>query len=202
MRGEPQTRILAGDGLKVGGEGMKVFYDKIVPNAVRDLLKKLKTGAEMGTVQMALGKRLSDDAFGENDTRIEEARGEYGERGYRTTDGAFFDSYADAVDHEQAIAAVDIEMQEQPGFDVTDQMRAVAGEGLPLFANKARPAPLQEESRWQAFRRTMQDDLIHVNKIQQMLVDGGGTVGELQDVYKAEERMHGRSRRPRRTRSI
>ncbi len=36
---------LAGDGLKVGGEGMKAFYDKIVPAVAKDVLKKLGGGS-------------------------------------------------------------------------------------------------------------------------------------------------------------
>lgn len=40
---------LSGDGLKVGGEGMKTFYNAIVPNATKALLKKLG-GGQMGTV--------------------------------------------------------------------------------------------------------------------------------------------------------
>jgi hypothetical protein len=36
-----EPHILEGDGLKVGGEGMKAFYDQIVPQAVNDVLKKL-----------------------------------------------------------------------------------------------------------------------------------------------------------------
>jgi len=35
---------LSGGGLKVGGEGMKAFYDQIVPNATKALLKKLGGG--------------------------------------------------------------------------------------------------------------------------------------------------------------
>lgn len=37
-------RELSGIDLKVGGEGMKAFYDKIVPNVVNDVLKKLGGG--------------------------------------------------------------------------------------------------------------------------------------------------------------
>lgn len=35
---------LSGDGLKVGGEGMKSFYDKIVPQVTNDVLKKVGGG--------------------------------------------------------------------------------------------------------------------------------------------------------------
>jgi hypothetical protein len=35
---------LSGEGLKVGGEGMKAFYDKIVPNVANDVLKRMGGG--------------------------------------------------------------------------------------------------------------------------------------------------------------
>jgi len=36
-----KTRRIEGDGLKVGGEGMKAFYDRIVPTVAKDVLRKL-----------------------------------------------------------------------------------------------------------------------------------------------------------------
>ena len=59
--------------------------------------------------------------------------------------------------------------------------------------NQPRPAPLTEETNWQAFVRTMQDKYLHVEAIQNTLLANGGTVGEQQNVYRAEERMHGRA---------
>ena len=50
------TRTLTGAGLSVGGEGMKAFYDQIVPNAVKALLKKTGGGQlEAITVQQTQG---------------------------------------------------------------------------------------------------------------------------------------------------
>ena len=40
----PAFFTLRGLDLKVGGEGMKAFYDKIVPNVAKDVLKKLGGG--------------------------------------------------------------------------------------------------------------------------------------------------------------
>jgi hypothetical protein len=36
-----KTRRIDGDGLKVGGEGMRTFYDQIVPKVAKDVLKKV-----------------------------------------------------------------------------------------------------------------------------------------------------------------
>lgn len=47
--------VLSGDGLKVGGEGMKAFYDKIVPNVANDVLKKLG-GGKVGVVYGQSGR--------------------------------------------------------------------------------------------------------------------------------------------------
>lgn len=55
-REEDGDMVLEGVDLKVGGEGMKAFYDKIVPNAVKSLLKKTGGGQlEMVKVQQTQG---------------------------------------------------------------------------------------------------------------------------------------------------
>lgn len=49
------VRIYSGDGLKIGGEGMKGFYDKMLPSFVSKYTKKW--GASVGEVTMpALGE--------------------------------------------------------------------------------------------------------------------------------------------------
>jgi hypothetical protein len=50
MNSEAKSYVLSGLDLKVGGEGMKAFYDQIVPTATKALLKKL--GGQMETVKM------------------------------------------------------------------------------------------------------------------------------------------------------
>jgi len=52
MEGGSQT--IAGENLNIGGEGMKKFYDQIVPNTVNKLLKKLG-GGKLDTVQLQDG---------------------------------------------------------------------------------------------------------------------------------------------------
>jgi hypothetical protein len=49
---------LSGEGLKVGGEGMKSFYDKVVPTQLNKLIKKLDPNAkiEMGGHTIDVGK--------------------------------------------------------------------------------------------------------------------------------------------------
>ena len=60
-------------------------------------------GAPHATIEVKTKGVLTDNDFGANDARIAEGRGDFGERGYRTTDNQFFETYADAVSHEKAI---------------------------------------------------------------------------------------------------
>jgi hypothetical protein len=67
-------------------------------------------------------------------------------------------------------------------------------EGLAFKRKQIQRAPgLPGESAFMAARRVLQDSLIHVRELQKFLVSNGGTVNEEQDVYGAEERMHGRT---------
>lgn len=51
-KGKYNSRSLSGVDIKVGGEGMNAFYDKIVPQVVNDVIKKL--GGKPGTVTLGL----------------------------------------------------------------------------------------------------------------------------------------------------
>jgi hypothetical protein len=55
-------RRLQGDGLKVGGEGMRAFYDRIVPNVAKDVLKKVGGGA-MQRVELFGQNAIEKKAF-------------------------------------------------------------------------------------------------------------------------------------------
>ena len=67
---ERDVQALAGLDLKVGGEGMRAFYDKIVPNVANGLLKKLG-GGRVSPIRVAVADlrdtfiaARADDAFG------------------------------------------------------------------------------------------------------------------------------------------
>jgi hypothetical protein len=53
---------LSGDGLKIGGEGMHAYYDKIVPNVANDVLKKLG-GGRVDEAQIPLMSGKSQQGF-------------------------------------------------------------------------------------------------------------------------------------------
>jgi hypothetical protein len=69
-----KTMTLSGLDLKVGGEGMKAFYDQIVPKVAKDVLRKLGGGSltsiEMNTkgtvaVRRGVGGQVRQEAVGE-----------------------------------------------------------------------------------------------------------------------------------------
>jgi len=94
-------KVLSGLDLKVGGEGMKGFYDQIVPQVARDVLKKLG-GGPLETVSVPRKGRQGKSMRAEDVAR-------------QKTEGT---------------------LTEQPGFPITDSMRATVAQGLPLFAAK------------------------------------------------------------------
>lgn len=115
------TRVLEGVDLKVGGEGMKAFYDKIVPNAVKALLKK--TGG--GQLEMVSIRTKDEGPVIQVDEDAWMPRESNASVSYRTK--------------EEAEAAA-IQRTKQPGFTITDAMREkVSTEGLPLFSRKRNP---------------------------------------------------------------
>lgn len=105
--GKAKFHIISGDGLKVGGEGMKTFYNQIVPLAVKKLLPKVG-GGQMGDVNLLKDSmKKYDKELMKDDLRI------LGEEGFRA-------KYA----HDQ-----------QPGFSVTPEMKQkVETTGLPRFS--------------------------------------------------------------------
>lgn len=99
---------LRGTNLKVGGEGMKAFYDKIVPNAVKKLLPKVG-GGQMDRVTIELNPNIrSRVAPADIGTSEDDGRGFWvGSKGKAWDD--------------------------QPGFDITSEMRDKVDEGIELF---------------------------------------------------------------------
>ena len=58
---EGPSRILRGDNIKVGGEGMKGFYDKIIPSFLNQFGKKY--GAQVGAMHMPVNRMTEDDVI-------------------------------------------------------------------------------------------------------------------------------------------
>ena len=125
------TRNLFGLDLQVGGEGMKKYYDEIYPAFLAKQGKKYN--AKTGETRIKTSKNLQDEDFVSGQLRISEALGDYGERGYKTTDNRFFDTYADAVSHEKKISSKDLFDATIRYIDISPEMRGSVKKGQPLF---------------------------------------------------------------------
>lgn len=106
--------VLEGNGLVMGGEGMKSFYDNIVPNVANDVLKKIG-GGRVNSSDMMMP---SGDAYYGEELVASNVTREYFENlwgdGYRYVERKYNAT--------------------QQGFDITPQMREKVAGGLPLFA--------------------------------------------------------------------
>ncbi|MFZ4481786.1 MAG: hypothetical protein ACOYNZ_18045, partial [Rhodoferax sp.] len=108
-------KSLSGIDLKAGGEGMVAFYDTIVPNIAKDVLRKLG-GGKMEAVSI-------------ND-------GRYGVQGRNVVDlenGEHLDSYRTQQDALKALAKKALS---QPGFTITPALAEKVSGGMPQFSKR------------------------------------------------------------------
>lgn len=185
MVAESGEAKFSGESLRVGGAGMIAFYDKIVPNAVKALVKRL--GGELSFVEMgeaAKYRAIQADADG---------GGEVVDDSGQTV--AFHDSIAGAREdaRQRNGGTLGTARLEQPGFDITPAMREKVGEGLPSFSRANGGFDLPEETRTQKARRKMQDYFLRAQVVQRAIAGQGGVVDEQTDFYRAEELSHGRT---------
>jgi hypothetical protein len=131
--------LLDGEDIKVGGEGMKTFYDQIVPQALNKLLPKLG-GEKLGVVAIDLPSNVSERDQGnfqivqdvetpfDGDVTLRRRmpNGEVITIGVMPREEAY--AYTDNPENYTGQSLT------QPGFDVTDKMRETVGQGLPLFS--------------------------------------------------------------------
>ncbi len=104
--------------LKVGGEGMKGFYDKILPSAMNKFFNKAAWGK---------AKVQSTNLSGDLSKRLDEMDRLHHERGLTDTE---FDEYQEMADGENALTD-----QKVWAIPITDKMKSKAmREGMPLFS--------------------------------------------------------------------
>ena len=136
--GSQKKARFSGLDLKVGGEGMKAFYDKIVPNAVNALLKRVG-GRKLGAVS------LTQNSEGWHLTPpVQTVRGMWMLKSSDyNSKGEYFESESEA----QSALKERLGAMEQTGFDVTDAMREKVAGGVPMFSARVHSANPKLE-RW------------------------------------------------------
>jgi len=119
---------LRGPDLAVGGAGMKTFYDAIVPNATKALLKKIG-GGQMESVRLNTGQPTAS-RWG----IVQDADNNFRLQDKMTDVFALPEKYSTK---ELAQAAIDAKLSApQPGFTITDAMREKVNNGLPMFSQR------------------------------------------------------------------
>lgn len=147
---EPGGKYLEAEDLKIGGEGMKAFYDQILPAEVNKYAKKF--GVRVEGVPIEFGKKTDGTAV---------TMGELREAGFRehpigrmwhlddtitvynTATGTErkFDNEKDADKYAaEELSKLLGNVKEVPGFKVTDEMKQAAKEGQLMFAPRQRSA--------------------------------------------------------------
>jgi hypothetical protein len=133
-RGDHQ-RELTGLDLKVGGEGMKAFYDRLVPQVARDVVKKLGAG-RVAPVAMPDGEAAGRWRIFLPDIQDYSNKTFDNEREAR--------AFAQSVDGEaRAPTGATID---QVAIDITPELRSKAMAGMPMFQRGPR-APSESEVR-------------------------------------------------------
>ena len=144
------NHVLEAPDLVFGGEGMKGYYDKIVPNQLSKLVKKLDPEAKVGVHDLITkegGKVADEAALNENSQLIEQgrfwddARGE-NVRGYRVTSpgGQELGVFEDLPDAHNALLQVLGSAKEPdtilkvPSLTITPKMREAIMKGQTDFA--------------------------------------------------------------------
>lgn len=173
-------RSLSGDGLKVGGEGMRTFYDSIVPKVAKSVLKKLGGG------------QPSEIRIGMTWDEYLRSRGITQENGKLFVNGDS-ELYMDGVRRQYKEDHPDGQTV-QVGFDITPEMReTVLQNGVPLFSRQRARWDVDEPSKMDDFIRTMQDKHVDLKRVTQAIEEQVGKIEDKFNPYQAEELYHGRS---------
>ena len=115
-----------GDDLRIGGEGMKAFYDRNLVNITNDLIKKY--GGKVEQVPVVDG-----NAQREAERLEDQAARDFASAGREGVSQASADMVREVAQQARDSAVALRRGEPHPGFEITDKMREAALGGLPLF---------------------------------------------------------------------
>ncbi len=184
----PSHPTVRGLDLKVGGEGMKAFYDKILPNVAKDVVKKL--GGDGLTTSDVDGIQRDGWVVKDKDGKTvayqyDNAEGQGASMYFPTAEAA----RQAAGEHGGTWSHQLQNSSPQTAFDITPQMRANAEGGVPLFKQGGeQPAPgKQFMQSHEELNRALRD------KFGEKLIDGLLEQGVLKFAKNADEQPANRS---------
>ena len=135
MVGGPEMELTGLD-LQTGGEGMKGYYDKIVPNQLSKLVKKLDPEAKIGTHEIRttkesdLRRKLRDEGYDPDQIEIQELLSDNGGRAPR----GFTEADLDAIERGDHFNGVSQKGVTAPSLTITPAMRESILKGQTAFA--------------------------------------------------------------------
>lgn len=142
LKDPSKKKTLTGVDLKVGGEGMRTFYDQIVPKVAKDVLKKL--GGELSQTklnareQINLTKTGAKKAF-KADEPVFFVTEDNDELQVEDSD---FEDDSEFWDDNKFHTYSDEKPQTQVSFTITPEMREKIMGGLPLFSKNSKTGNL------------------------------------------------------------
>lgn len=181
-------RVLEGLDLQVGGEGMRAFYDQIIPQVARDVLKKLG-GGQLQDVA------ITADKDGWSITPPSQTAS--GKWMVKSSD---YNSVGLKFDTEEDARAALKEKQTtslQPGFAITPAMREKVASGVPLFSKGRTTGGADWESpsasKFDDLVYKFQDKQIETKRVVEAIKEASGALSDDLNVYLNEELYHGRA---------
>ena len=146
-----EETTLEGEGLEFGGEGMKTFYDKIVPKVVQKEAQRFDKNAKLETVDFSeQSLRVTTDEDGNRilvDYTGEVVDAQYGSR--FTTDQEYIDAFKDAYNNSKGITVNKddkLSLGVQPYLPLTQPIKDSVSIGTPLFSLKTLEPTLQYQN--------------------------------------------------------
>lgn len=124
--------------LEIGGEGMKSFYNSIVPKVAQKEAQRFDKSAKLGVVNFGENPlRVTTDEDGNKilvDYTGEVVDVQYGNR--FATDQEYIDAFKDAYNNSQGVTVNKdkLALAEQPFIAITDKMRSELKESIPMFS--------------------------------------------------------------------
>lgn len=203
VMGQEYYEPLSGEGLEIGGEGMKGFYDKILPRFMNSYLKKWESnlGVEsLSTLQSSTNIVQQLDA---GDWGVWDTEGNQDQTGFSTKEEAEGYAVAQGYLSEESIS------QDIWSFPVTEDMKeSVLETGQPLFqlaafegdtrfnlqrsGPKLDNEPYQYKRWWDTFIRRFQDAGIAAKRTIEGVLREGGIVNDQNNFYLDENLSKGR----------
>lgn len=126
-----QRGEITGDNITISDTGMAGFYDKMLPNIVNEVLKKLDKSVRVNEIEVKPATQYEALPY----TSKEGRQGFEVRRSGLPLNGVFFDTKAEADAFVEKAKARDetTDLNNQLGFEITDKMRESAAKAQPMF---------------------------------------------------------------------